>query len=149
MDINRAMDSIKDQTENEVLVVLQQQSPPEAQFAWRKRTSDISIDKALQPEAYEAIKKREIGGHETKIIERVIPKFVSKIVPETVRSHFRRRNGQVERVGRHTRKKSQPTIEEQVTPEEVETREFVFKTPFIEDSITEAITRVLNRNKYM
>ena len=104
MDINRAMDSIKDQIENEVLVVLQQHSPVEARGAWRQRKGNISIDKALQPEAYEAIKKREVGGHETKIEERVIPKFVSKIVPQNVRAHLRRRNGRVERVKRHQRK---------------------------------------------
>ena len=149
MDINKAMDSIRNQIEDEVYLVLQQQSPAEAQGAWRQRKGNISIDKALQPEAYEAIKKKEVGGHETKIIERVIPKFVSKIVPQNVRAHLRRRNGRVERVKRHQRKEAQPTLEDQVTPEEVETREFVFKTPFMEDAITEAITRVLNRNKYM
>lgn len=149
MDINKAMDSIRTQIENEVHLVLQQQSPPEAQGGWRQRKGSISIDKALQPEAYEAIKKREVGGHETKIEERVIPKFVSKIVPQNVRSHFRRRNGRVERVKRHQRKEAQPTLEDQLTPEEVETREFMFKTPFMENAIEEAITRVLNRNKYM
>ena len=95
------------------------------------------------------IKKREVGGHETKIEERVIPKFVSKIVPQNVRAHLRRRNGRVERVKRHQRKEAQPTLEDQLTPEEVETREFMFKTPFMENAIEEAITRVLNRNKYM
>ena len=148
MNINEVQDKLAQDIFGEVVTALQAASPPEAQGAWKTEGWKIRLDKIMNPEAHEKVTVAEEGGRVQRMVNKVIPSAVSRI-PKRIPAYLRRTKNAIQRVKSHRRTLEQPSLEEQMTPKEVEEDVFMQKQPFIAEAIKTAIERAVAKNKNM
>lgn len=149
MDTSEIAEILRQQILSEITLVLQEMSPPEAQGSWKVgRDGKIELDKIMNPEAQSVVELREEGGREMRMVEKIQPKIVSRR-PKQVSGYRRRTSKGIQQVSSHQRGQAQPSLEEQLTPVQVEEAVYVQKNPFIHKAIETAIERVLGRTKFL